>query len=275
MNYHGFAFPTKGFLIDDAIAPSRFAELLRERRSAHPRRVRNALQNLLGSHDTPRLATMVVNRTDTGYAQPERFDYDNGAVVDLRQNPDYKVRAPTDAETRLQRLAVLFQMTYVGAPMIYYGDEAGMWGADDPDDRKPMVWRDKNYDVEDDHPFGHARPADSVRFDEGLFATYRDLIALRRDHEALRRGSFGVVQADDERNLLTFARTHAANTLLVTFNRSGAAHSARVPLPDSLQQSYETRRTVPEGASVRVRQDGAALLLKVPGHTGVVLHAVP
>jgi len=275
MNYHGFAFPTKGFLVDNAIAPSRFAALLRERRSAHPRRVRNALQNLIGSHDTPRLATMVVNRTDTGYAQPERFDYDNGAVVDLRQNPDYKVRAPTDAETRLQRLAVLFQMTYVGAPMIYHGDEAGMWGADDPDDRKPMVWRDKDYDVEDNHPFGYDRPADPVRFDEDLFATYRDLIALRRTHEALRRGSFGVVQADDEQNLLTFARTHGSSAVLVTFNRSGAAHSARVTLPDTLRQSYETLRTVPEGTSVRIHQDEATLLLEVPGHTGVVLRAFP
>ena len=271
MNYHGFAFPVKGFLIDHAIEPSRFAELLRERRSVHPPRVRGALQNLIGSHDTPRLATMVVNRTDTGYAQPERFDYDNGAVVDLRQNPDYKVRAPTAQERRLQRLVVLFQMTYVGAPMVYHGDEAGMWGADDPDDRKPMVWRDRNYDVEDDHPFGHDRPTDPVRFNDELFGTYRGLISLRRNHEALRRGTFEVVQADDERDLLTYARTHETDTLLVTLNRGAAAHSARVILPDSLQRSYEVLRTVPAGTPVRLQQDDAALLLEVPVHTGVIL----
>ncbi len=39
---------------------------------------------------------------------------------------------------------VIFQMTYLGAPVIYYGDEAGMWGANDPDSRKPMVWDDLN-----------------------------------------------------------------------------------------------------------------------------------
>lgn len=214
---------------------------------------------------------MVVNRTDTGYAQPERFDYDNGAVVDLRQNPDYKVRAPTAQERRLQRLVVLFQMTYVGAPMVYHGDEAGMWGADDPDDRKPMVWRDRNYDVEDDHPFGHDRPADPVRFNDELFGTYRDLISLRRNHEALRRGTFEVVQADDERDLLTYARTYETDTLLVTLNRGSAAHSARVILPDSLQRSYEVLRTVPAGTPVRLQQDDAALLLEVPVHTGVIL----
>ncbi len=271
MNYHGFAFPVKGFLIDDAIPPSRFAELLRERRASHSHRVRNALQNLVGSHDTPRLATMVVNRTDTGYAQPERFDYDNGAVTDLRQNPDYKIRAPNASERRLQRLVALFQMTYVGAPMVYHGDEAGMWGADDPDDRKPMVWPDKNYDLEDDHPFGQDRPADPVRFAEDLFATYRDLIALRRTHEALRRGTFGVVQADDERGLLAYARTHPKDTVVTAINRSAAAHGARVSLPDSLRRPYDILRTVPEGASVRLQQDGAALLLEVPARTGVVM----
>jgi len=191
--------------------------------------------------------------------------------VDLRKNPDYKVRAPTAEERRLQRLAVLFQMTYVGAPMVYHGDEAGMWGADDPDDRKPMVWPDKDYDVEDDHPYGHDRPADPVAFNEDLFATYRDLISLRREHEALRRGAFGVVQADDARGMLTYARTHPADTVLVTLNRSDAAHSVRVPLPDSLRRPYELLRTVPKDAAVRLQQDGTALLLDVPGHTGVVM----
>ncbi|WP_251953108.1 alpha-amylase family glycosyl hydrolase [Salinibacter ruber] len=270
MNYHGFAFPLKGFLVDHAIEPSRFAELLRERRAAHPPRVRRGLQNLIGSHDTPRLATMVVNRADTGYAQPERFDYENGAIVDLRKNPDYKVRAPTAEERRLQRLAVLFQMTCVGAPMVYHGDEAGMWGADDPDDRKPMVWPDKDYNVEDDHPYGHDRPADPVAFNEDLFATYRDLISLRREHEALRRGSFGVVQADDARDMLTYARTHPADTVLVTLNRSDAAHSVRVSLPDSLRRPYEILRNVPKNAAARLQQNGTVLLLEVPGHTGVV-----
>jgi glycosidase len=214
---------------------------------------------------------MVVNRSDTGYAQPERFDYDNGAVVDLRKSPDYKVRAPTAEERRLQRLITLFQMTYVGAPMIYHGDEAGMWGADDPDDRKPMVWPDLEYDVEDNHPYGHDRPADPVRFNDDVFATYQDLISLRRTHAALRRGAFGVLQADDERTMLTYARTHERDTVLVTLNRSAAAHSARVPLPDSLWQPYEVLRTVPENAAVRVQQDGTALLLEIPAHTGILL----
>ena len=78
-------------------------------------------------------------------------------------------------------------------------------------------------------------------------------------------------QADDERTMLTYARTHERDTVLVTLNRSPAAHSARVPLPDSLRQAYEILRTVPEGASVRLQQDATALLLEVPEHTGLIL----
>ena len=37
-------------------------------------------------------------------------------------------------------------MTYIGAPMIYYGDEVGMWGANDPCNRKPMFWKELNYE---------------------------------------------------------------------------------------------------------------------------------
>lgn len=275
MNYHGFAFPVKGYLVDDAISPSCFAALLRTRRAAHPRRVRNALQNLIDSHDTPRLATMVVNRSDTGYAQPDRLDYDNGAVVSLRQNPSYKVRAPGQEERRIQRLVALFQMTYVGAPTVYYGTEAGMWGADDPDDRKPMVWRDRSYEVEDAHPFGRARPADPVSYNSDLAGTYRDLIDLRRNHAALKRGAFGVIQADDERNLFAYARTRAEEVLIVTINRSAEAHSVRISLPDSLRYAYEHVRSVPEGAAVRLQQDASALLLEVPGHSGMVLRRTP
>lgn len=71
--------------------------------------------------------------------------------------------------------------------------------------------------------------------------------------------------------MLTYARSLDDEALVVTLNRSADAHSARVPLPDSLRHTYETLRTVPGGAAVRVQQDETALLLEVPGQTGLVL----
>ena len=272
MNYHGFAYPVKGFLIDNAVGPSTFTDMMRTRRQDYAPARRPALLNLIDSHDTPRLATMVVNRADTGYARPDRFDYDWGGVVSLRQNPTYKVRAPTASERRLQRLVALVQMTSVGMPMIYYGTAAGMWGADDPDDRKPMVWPNRSYEAEDSHPFGHDRPADSVQFNRPLFDTYQSLITLRKEHTALRRGSSTSLLTDDDRRLLAYARTHPdAPTMVVALNRSDEAHSVRVPLPDSLTGSYTPVFETPRGGSFRVQQDASALLLELPPHAGLLL----
>jgi glycosidase len=156
--------------------------------------------------------------------------------------------------------------------MIYYGTAAGMWGADDPDDRKPMVWPDRTYDVEDSHPYGQDRPADSVRFRDRLFDTYRELISLRTEHQALRRGATTMLAADDERQVLSYARSHGDSpTLITVLNRSDAAHSTRIPLPDSLQATYASVFETPRDGAFRVQQDASALLLELPPHAGLVL----
>ena len=134
MNYHGFAFPVKGFLIDGQQGPREFAAELAARRDQYPLATRYALQNLIDSHDTDRVASMVVNAGKHEYLRAERFDYDVGERVSSRSFPDYDVSKPTPRQREFQRLVALFQMTYVGPPMIYYGTEAGMWGGDDPDD---------------------------------------------------------------------------------------------------------------------------------------------
>jgi glycosidase len=276
MNYHGFAYPVKGFLIDNTIGPSAFAEMMHTRRQNYAPAVQPALLNLIDSHDTPRLATMLVNRADTSYARPDRFDYDWGEIVDLRKNPNYEVHAPAAPERRLQRLVALTQMTTPGLPMIYYGTAAGMWGADDPDDRKPMVWPDRSYEVEDSHPYGHDRPADSVQFNHALFDTYRSLIALRTEHTALRRGASTLLAANDERQMLAYARSHTdAPTFVTVINRSDEAHSARIPLPDSLRASYTPAFETPRDGAFRVQQDGSALLLELPPHAGLLLRQTP
>ena len=68
---------------------------------------------------------------------PDKW-YDHEANPE--QYKEYKVRKPDKTELLKQKLAVGIQMTMPGAPMVYYGDEAGMWGGDDPDCRKPMIW---------------------------------------------------------------------------------------------------------------------------------------
>ncbi len=270
MNYWAFAFPATGYLIDYRLPPSGFAEMLNERREVYPKPVQYALQNLIDSHDTDRLASMIVNR-EAPYENGDRFDYDWGNRVSPRHNDWYDVSAPDATGREIQRLFALFQMTYVGAPMIYYGTEAGMWGADDPDDRKPMVWPDIEYEDEVADPRDRPRRADPVEFDEEMHAYYRDVIRLRNEHAPLRRGDFRVLSADDERGAFVFSRTLGDETIVVALNRSDEAHSMRVELPEDLRRPYELLFTTYD--TYRVQQDAEALLLEISARQGFVLRS--
>jgi glycosidase len=230
MNYYAFAFPTKGFLVDGRLSASGFARELQARRRLYPPAMQFALQNLVDSHDTERLASMIVNRPgEQPYRQPDRFDYDTPPRVSPRRDGEYQVRAPNDQERRIQRMVVLLQMTYQGAPMIYYGDEAGMWGGDDPCDRGPMLWSDLAYDDQSGDPLGRARPADPVRVDDRLLAFYRSAIALRRASAVLRQGSFAPAASDDGAQFFAFRRQLGEAHCLVALNRGDKPYVWKLP----------------------------------------------
>ena len=107
--------------------------------------------------------------------------------------------------------------------MLYHGNEAGMWGADDPDDRKPMMWEDLEFDVEKTHPLpGWTRPADEVKFDPEMFAYFQKLISIRNSNIALRRGDFKAVLIDDKRELYGFERNYKENKVIVLINNGPA-----------------------------------------------------
>ena len=99
--------------------------------------------------------------------------------------------------------------------MIYYGTEAGMWGADDPDDRMPMVWPELTYDDATHDPLQRARRRDAVGFDHSLFDFYQDAIRLRKQSVALRRGRFQVVATNDTAQTLAFVRQTETDWVLV------------------------------------------------------------
>lgn len=170
----------------------------------------NILWNLLDSHDTDRLASMVLN--------PDRpFDSQNSP----RNNPGYQVRKPLESEKKIQKQIVAFQMCFPGAPLVYYGDEAGMWGADDPDDRKPMMWPEMQFEPESTHPLpGRDRPTDSLAFDANLFDFYKTLIGLRRQNVALRRGDYQPLTELISTDVFAFSRTYADQQVLAFFNRA-------------------------------------------------------
>jgi cyclomaltodextrinase / maltogenic alpha-amylase / neopullulanase len=268
MNYFGFAFPVKGFVIDQTLAPSGAARLLEERRQGFPLATQYALQNLMDSHDTDRLASMIVNAGRRPYKEPNRFDYDAG--VSPRYVPDYDVRRPNDRERRVQRLVTLLQMTYVGAPMIYYGTEAGMWGADDPCDRMPMVWAELSYDPQQADPLGRPRPKNPVAFDHGLFEFHQAAIKFRRDNAALRRGNVEFVATDDQAGFLAFRRSDATDQLLVCLNRGGNPYQWSVPLAAG-ERAAQVFTASGEVDNFRIEHKDGATTVKLPAVDGIVL----
>ncbi len=274
MNYHGFAFLTKGFLIDGAMKATEFAEKLETRRKEYPHRVQFAMQNLIDGHDTERLASMIVNARHIPYKEPDRFDYDVGNRVSPRWDGKYDVRGPNEREREILRLVALFQMTYVGAPMIYYGTEAGMWGGDDPDDRMPMVWPELTYEPQAADPLGRSRKPEPVDFDDELFEYYRQLIALRGERKALRRGTFEVLATLDEAQTLVFSRRLEKENLVIILNRSEEPQSisVRLELAGALRPILATAGSL-DAFSVLSPVDGTVALV-VPARTGVVYEAI-
>lgn len=84
------------------------------------------------------------------------------------------------------KLAVAFQFLFIGSPAVYYGDEVGMTGDNDPDCRRCMVWDDKvNTEMKD---------------------WYRSFIDLRKDKKCIRKGHYRSIIADDKKDIIGFVR---------------------------------------------------------------------
>lgn len=218
MNYN-FAFTSAEFFFNPekmAISPTEFDSKLAELRSLYPQGVAYVVQNLFGSHDSNRIGSHIVNRGIANFRDWQGYFITSQAVI----NPDYKVSKPTSYDLQLQRLFALLQMTYVGAPMLYYGDEVGMWGANDPDSRKPMIWPDIKYQAERYNPDGSVRSPDKVTINTSLKQTYKQLIAIRNANPALSIGSYKTMLTDDTKNVFVFERQHHTGTFWVLFNNS-------------------------------------------------------
>ena len=208
MNYK-FACAVKNFIADqkDQISPEAFTDSIRALQKDYPPENLYALQNLLDSHDVDRISSQIVN--------PDRW-YDHYASA--KDNKNYNERKPDKTEIQKQKLAVAIQMTMPGAPMVYYGDEAGMWGGDDPDCRKPMVWPNMKYETESVDPLSRQRPADPVYFDNDLFNWYKNLISIRENNKALSLGDLEFFLTDNSNKILGYKRVLNNKTIFIIIN---------------------------------------------------------
>lgn len=220
MNYRGFSVPLQQWLAGfdaalawrpdlrepDMLPTQALAEQWRAFMAAIPWQIAAQQFNLLGSHDTRRIQT-VVGEDET-----------------------------------LARVAAALLFTFPGTPSVYYGDEIGMDGGNDPDCRRCMIW-------------------DEREWNSGRRAFYQRLIRLRRSSPALRHGGFQILYAAGE--TLAFMREAPEERLVVVARRAADVLSA-LPvrhggLPDGI-----VLRDVISGAETLVEQ-GKLSLSHLPG----------
>ena len=107
----------------------------------------------------------------------------------------------------VMREAVVMQMTWVGAPTVYYGDEAGVCGFTDPDNRRTYPW-------------GHE--------DQELIAFHKEAIRIHKEHPALKTGSLKIL--DGEENILSYARFKGHDRIIVVINNRSERAEVKVPV---------------------------------------------
>ena len=266
MNYN-FAFTCAEFFLyppDMRIQADEFDRRLRELRDLYPPGVAYASMNLFGSHDVNRIASCIVNAGIGSWRDCGTYF----SISKALENPDYSPRKPTKRELRLLQLMTIFQMTYVGAPMIYYGDEVGMWGANDPDCRKPMIWEDLAYEDEVTNPDQSRRPADVVEVDRELFRHLQKMIAIRKAHPALQTGSYRTILADTIADVFAFERKKGADQVFVVLNNQD--DQQRLDLPNLPPGRY-----VDLVSGLTFVSDGQRLPITVPSQWGCVLVRKP
>lgn len=250
MNYN-FAYAVKELFINDKnkISVSEFINKLEEVENSYPAGNIHLLQNLMSSHDTERLTSLIKN--------PDR-NYDRDAD---EGNKNYDPSKPGREVMERQKLIAAFQMTYTGAPMIYYGDEVGMWGADDPHCRKPMVWEELTYDDEViDNNSGFNKGFGSYKVDQNteLLKFYDKIINIRNSNETLQKGTVRFLYSNDEKVSFAFERNYNQKIIIVLFNIGSEADEISVNL-DKTKVSFKNLLTGETGITINTEGESAEL----------------
>jgi glycosidase len=160
-----------------------------------------------------------VLRHDSLYVHPEM-------LVPFFANHDVpRFASAAGSSAAKQKLAFGLTLTLRGIPEIYYGDEIGMPGGADPDNRRdfPGGWIGDSNDA--------FTPAGRTREQQEIFAYVRSLLKFRGEHEALRGGRLWHLASDE--TSYVFVRESEEERLVVTFNNSGKPKELRIPLKDT------------------------------------------
>ena len=156
--------------------------------------------NLMDSHDKVRYMAYADGDLEFNSPLAQEMGWDDPPSVD---DPGSYDKA---------KLYLAFILTIPGIPVVYYGDEIGMSGASDPDNRRPMR-------------FGDELTRDEVT----MFGDVSRLIHARREHSSLRFGDFYTLLSD--RHIYAYIRSDIKERILVVLNKSTASRRAELFFP--------------------------------------------
>ena len=180
-----------------------FAEKMESLRENYPHDIFYNLMNIIGTHDTPRAITAL--SADPG---------DWGASRDYRAHHWLSGDALAHAK-RLLKMAAVIQFTMPGSPTIYYGDEAGQQGYEDPFNRRTYPWG---------------------REDAELLSFYRALCAVREGSPALNEG--GISFALARGGVLIYERATPEERVLVAVNRTAETRRYKITGTEQLTHMF-------------------------------------
>lgn len=247
MNYDAFMEPVTWFLTgmekhSDATRPDlcdnadHFVNSIKHHMAAMMMPSLQTAMNELSNHDHSRFLTRtnhITGRVDQlGYEAAE--EYTNPAIM---------------------REAVVMQMTWVGAPTIYYGDEVGVCGFTDPDNRRTYPW-------------GHE--------DQQMLAFHKTAIALHKQYQVFRTGSLKMLMWEE--GILAYARFNANNQFVVIINNRSDYATVHVPVwPAEIPMKGIMRRvlyTYEKGYTTEYEEyiiDHGEIVLNMGKHSAIVL----
>lgn len=207
MNYYGFGLPMRAFFGGSDhrghpihVDAQELDFLLERARARIPFEIQLSQMNLLGSHDTARFLTVV------------------------------------GGDKALMKCGVTMLFTYIGVPSVYYGDEIGLEGGDDPDCRRTFPWEERAWDTD-------------------LQAHYRTLAHFRRNQRVLQEGAFLSLYAQGD--VFAFARVLEDELVVIVVNR-GAKATVELPLwqlglqNETLQPLFSLRSVQVEAGALRL-----------------------
>jgi hypothetical protein len=222
--------PNQGFI--RGLNPDQFNNTLQSIKEDYPAPAFESAMNLVGTHDTQRILWVLT----PGDRNREDKEFNPGNLA--------------EGKGKLKLLAII-QMTLPGAPTIYYGDEVGLTGDTDPDDRRPFPWAD----------------IDTIMLDH-----YTQLTQLRHEHSFLRTGSFERLYTHNDDGTYAYGRKDLSGAAVVAVNRQAIAHNLTIDLAGYIPEGTALTDAV-NGGTYTV--SGGQICLDVDGTWGAILVTPP